>query len=122
MRTTHPLSSQQAQARACALKFGNSANPFLQLRQELNVCRTQRTRHRTPAGCYVPVLETFRNAPRHCTPPGCELMLPASLQTLHTYGVPWGLDNSDSDRDSGPDEFSQAFQGLEGVPQADPVA
>src|SRR5262249_56261262 len=42
-----------------------------QLRQELNVCRTHRTRHRTPAGCYVPVLVTFRK--RHCTPTVCDL-------------------------------------------------
>src|SRR5262249_11878923 len=42
-----------------------------QLRQELNVCRTHRTWHRTPAGCYVPVLVTFRK--RHCTPTVCDL-------------------------------------------------
>ena len=38
------------------LKIGHSAKLFSATPEELNVCRTEATRRRTPAGCYVPVL------------------------------------------------------------------
>src|SRR5262245_23795798 len=40
----------------CGLQIGHSAKLFSATPEELNVCRTEATQRRTPAGCYVPVL------------------------------------------------------------------
>src|SRR5262249_5772533 len=50
----------------------DSDGRITQLRQELDVCRNQRSRHCTPAGCYVPVLASLRIA-WTLHPPGCDV-------------------------------------------------
>src|SRR5215510_357547 len=49
-----PLKHHRLQAGG--LKIGHSTKLFSAPPEELNVCRTEATRRRTPAGCYVPVL------------------------------------------------------------------